>query len=88
MFTEWIIDGLAEGYVNVLKRRYIEDSGEKLQVGQDWRTSAQNSAEGREFIKSIVPENFYASILAVWGDSMSEKEHAEQTPDIQSSEQV
>lgn len=68
MYTEWIIDGLAEDYVNVLKRRYIEDAGEKLQVGQDWRTSAQNSVEGRKFIKSIVPENFYESILAVWGD--------------------
>lgn len=71
MFTEWIIDGLAKDYVDILKRRYIEDEGEKLQVGEDWRTSAQNSLEGREFIKSIVPENFYNSILAVWGDSPS-----------------
>lgn len=69
MFTEWIIDGLTRDYVNVLKRRYIEDEGERLQVGEDWRTSAQNSAEGREYIRTIVPENFYNSILAVWGET-------------------
>lgn len=66
MQEEWIIENLTVDYVNIVKLRYIEEEGQKLQVGQNWRTSAQNNEEGIAYIKSILPEKIYRVILTMW----------------------
>lgn len=66
MKEEWIIENLTIDYVNIIKMRYIEEEGQKLQVGQNWRTSAQNTLEGIEYLTSILPEKVLQSILIMW----------------------
>lgn len=74
MIEEWIIDGLTENYVNILKNNYIEENGEKLRVGENWRTSARNNQSGRKYIQSVVPENIWKAILAIWGEEPTEED--------------
>lgn len=66
MQEEWIIENLTIEYVNIIKIRYLEENGEKLQVGSNLRTSAQNNQEGINYLTSILPEKILKVILTMW----------------------
>lgn len=68
MITEKIIDMLTKDSVSIITKKFIEDNGEKLQVGDIHRCAYVNSKEGRVAIVSNEPEDVSSAVLAYWGD--------------------
>lgn len=71
------LDMLTEDSVSVLKQKYISVDGTDIKVGENVRNAYMNTQTGREQLKSILPEEYYNAVLAVWGDSPTMAEPAE-----------
>lgn len=71
------LDMLTEDSVSVLKQKYISVDGTDIKVGENVRNAYMNTQNGREQLKSILPEEYYNAVLAVWGDSPTMAEPAE-----------
>lgn len=69
MITEYALDMLNKDSVSVLKREYAEINGVKTQIGSNWRCAFSNSETGRKEIALLIPEEYVASVFAVWGDT-------------------
>ena len=67
MVTEKIIDMLTKDSVSIITKKFIEDNGEKLQVGKIHRRAYANSMTGRNAIISNEPEDISSTVLAYWG---------------------
>lgn len=65
---EITIDVLSKNSVSIVKTKYIEYDGNKMQVGDNIRTGYENSKKGRKYLKEEVPEPYLSSILVLWGD--------------------
>lgn len=68
---EIIIDVLTKDSVSIVKTKYIEYNGSKLQVGDNIRTGYENSVRGRQNLKEEIPDPYLLSILVLWGDEPS-----------------
>lgn len=62
------IDMLTENSVSILKQRFINDSGNLVQVGENHRKAYINSISGRLELAEL-PQNVQDSILAIWGNA-------------------
>lgn len=60
---------LNQDSVSIVFTKYIEYSGQKLQVGEAVRTAYTNSAQGRTELENQVPKPYLSAVLAVWGDT-------------------
>lgn len=68
MITEKIIDMLTKDSVSILTKKFVEDNGEKLQVGENHRCAYVNSIAGRELISTNEPEDISSTVLNFWGN--------------------
>lgn len=71
------LDMLTTDSVSILKQQYITINGEDVKIGDNNRNAYMNTQTGREQLKSILPEEYYNAVLAVWGDSPTMAEPAE-----------
>lgn len=62
------VTALTHNSVSILRQQFVDVDGETLKVGSDWRCAYMNSPLDRERLQSEVPDPYYSSILAVWGD--------------------
>ena len=72
-----ILDMLTTDSVSVLKQQYITVTGTDIRVGDNIRNAYMNTQTEREQLKSILPEEFYNAVMAVWGDTPSVNEPEE-----------
>lgn len=68
-YTEITLDLLTRDSVSVLIKTYANINGEKLQVGDNTRAAYANSPIGRQQIEETLPEDYVASVFALWGDT-------------------
>ena len=74
MITEKTIDMLTKDSVSILTKKFIEDEGEKLQVGKNHRCAYVNSKSGRERILTNEPEEVSSTVIQYWGDTPTVEE--------------
>lgn len=74
---EIYIDLLTRDYVNIRKKKTIEQDGVLYDV-TNWRTSYKNSLMGREKVEEEVPDPYRTAILAVWGDKPTREDSIEE----------
>lgn len=68
-YTEITLDLLTTASVSVLTKTYADINGVKTQVGENVRKAYANSPTGRERIKADLPEEYYNTVLTLWGDT-------------------
>ena len=73
-----ILDMLTTDSVSVLKQQYITVDGTDIRVGENVRNAYMNTQTERELLKSELPEEFYNAVIAVWGDTPTIAEPAEE----------
>jgi hypothetical protein len=68
MISEKTIDMLTKDSVSIITKKFIEEEGKRLQVGENHRCAYINSITGRESITANEPEDVSSVVLAYWGD--------------------
>ena len=69
MITEKTIDMLTKDSVSIKTLRFIEEEGQKYQVGGIHRCAYANSESGRKDLSENEPEDVSSTVLAFWGDT-------------------
>lgn len=67
------LDMLTPESVSVLKQQFITVNGVEMQVGSNERNSFSNTKEDREVLKNVLSDEYYAAVIAVWGEESEEK---------------
>ena len=67
--TKITLDMLTQDSVSVLKQQFLILNNTEMQVGGNIRNTYANSISGRKLIKSILPNEYYNAVIAVWGDT-------------------
>ena len=67
--TKITLDMLTQDSVSVLKQQFLILKDSEMQVGGNVRNTYVNSISGRKLIKSILPDEYYNAVIAVWGDT-------------------
>ena len=67
--TKITLDMLTQDSVSVLKQQFLTFNDVEMQVGSNIRNTYTNSVSGRKLIKSILPDEYYNAVIAVWGDT-------------------
>jgi hypothetical protein len=67
--TKITLDMLTQDSVSVLKQQFLTFNDVEMQVGSNIRNTYANSISGRKLIKSILPNEYYNAVIAVWGDT-------------------
>lgn len=63
------LDMLTQNSVSILKQKFIEIDGEETQVGNNVRNAYMNCVSDRTLIETLLPEDYYNAVIAVWGDA-------------------
>lgn len=71
------LDMLTSDSVSILKQQYITIDGADIKVGDNIRNAYMNTQTEREYLKEVLPEDYYNAVLAVWGDTPTVEEPAE-----------
>ena len=66
--TEFILDMLTTDSVSILQKKYFEFGGQKYYTA-NVRNAYMNSTKGREQIANILPSEYLAGVMAVWGST-------------------
>jgi hypothetical protein len=69
MIEKITLDMLTQDSVSIKKQQYIEQNGQKYEVGQPWRKAYVNSTQGRKQIQSEVPDPYKSVVMLMWGDT-------------------
>ena len=72
------LDMLTEKSVSVVKQGYTVIDGTEYAVGAPHRCAYSNSASGRARIQTDLPAEYAQAVLAVWGDTLTVEEGAEE----------
>ena len=72
--TKITLDMLTQDSVSVLKQQFLTFNDVEIQVGSNIRNTYTNSVSGRKLIKSILPNDYYNAVIAVWGDTPTVEE--------------
>lgn len=72
------LDMLTENSVSVVKQGYAVIDGTQYAVGSAHRCAYANSTGGRERIQADLPADYAQAVLAVWGDTPTVVEGAEE----------
>lgn len=60
------LDMLTKDSVSVLRQQFLNFNGEEMQVGGNIRNAYMNSKSGREQLKAVLSDEYYAAVMAVW----------------------
>ncbi len=71
------LDMLTKDSVSVLRQQFLTFNGEEMQVGGNIRNAYMNSKSGREQLKTVLSDEYYNAVMAVWGDNPTVDEPAE-----------
>ena len=63
------LDMLTKDSVSVLRQHFLTFNGEEMQVGGNIRNAYMNSKSGREQLKTVLSDEYYNAVMAVWGDN-------------------
>ena len=77
--TKITLDMLTQDSVSVLKQQFLILNDSEIQVGGNVRNTYANSISGRKLIKSILPDEYYNAVIAVWGDNRTIDESVEES---------
>lgn len=66
-YTEIVLDLLTPTSVNIVKKVFADINGIKTQIGPNVGSSYVNSPADRENLKKDLPEEYYNTILTLWG---------------------
>ena len=72
--TKITLDMLTQDSVSVLKQQFLTFNNVEMQVGGNIRNTYTNRISGRKLIKSILPNDYYNAVIAVWGDTPTVEE--------------
>lgn len=61
------LDMLTKDSVSVLRQQFLNYGGTEMQVGGNVRNAYMNSKSGREQLKAVLSDEYYAAVMAVWG---------------------
>nr|DAE95963.1 MAG TPA: hypothetical protein [Caudoviricetes sp.] len=67
------LDMLTPESVSVLKQQFITVNGVEMQVGSNERNSFSNTKEDREVLKNVLSDEYYAAVIAMWGEDNEEE---------------
>lgn len=67
--TKITLDMLTSDSVSVLKQQYITVDGIDIKVGDNVRNAYMNTQSEREQLRTLLPEEYYNAVMAVWGDT-------------------
>ena len=62
------LDMLTKDSVSVLRQQFLTFNGEEMQVGVNIRNAYMNDESGREQLKTVLSDEYYNAVMAVWGD--------------------
>lgn len=62
------LDMLTANSVSVVVQKYINYNGIVMPIGDITRNTYMNTVSEREFIKTILPIEYYNAVMAVWGN--------------------
>ena len=62
------LDMLTKDSVSVLRQQFINYNGTEMQVGENVRNAYMNSKSGREQLKTVLSDEYYNAVMAVWGE--------------------
>ena len=63
------LDMLTKESVSVLRQQFLNYNGVDMQVGENIRNAYENSPSGREQLKTVLSDEYYNAVMAVWGDN-------------------
>lgn len=72
-----ILDMLTSDSVSVLKQQFITVDGTDIKVGDNVRNTYMNTQTEREQLKTLLSEEYYNAVIAVWGDTPTVAEPTE-----------
>lgn len=61
------LDMLTKDSVSVLRQQFLNFNGEEMQVGGNIRNAYMNDESGREQLKTVLSDEYYNAVMAVWG---------------------
>lgn len=61
------LDMLTKDSVSVLRQQFLTFNGEEMQVDGNIRNAYMNSKSGREQLKTVLSDEYYNAVMAVWG---------------------
>ena len=62
------LDMLTANSGSVVVQKYINYNGIVMPIGDITRNTYMNTVSEREFIKTILPNEYYNAVMAVWGN--------------------
>lgn len=68
MYEEITLQDLDRDKVNVMRQKYIELEGTIYPIGDIFRRSYTNSANGRKQVQEEIAEPYFSAVMAVWGE--------------------
>ena len=71
------LDMLTKDSVSVLRQQFINYGGVDMQVGENIRNAYMNSKSGREQLKTVLSDEYYTAVMAVWGTESTVEEPTE-----------
>lgn len=60
------LDMLTNESVSVLRQQFLNFNGEEMQVGGNIRNAYSNNEDDRASLKSILSDEYYNAVMAVW----------------------
>ena len=63
------LDMLTKDSVSVLRQQFLNYDGVDMQVGENIRNAYSNNEDDRALLKSILSDEYYNAVMAVWGDN-------------------
>lgn len=61
------LDMLTKESVSVLRQQFLNYNGVDMQVGGNIRNAYMNDESGREQLKTVLSDEYYNAVMAVWG---------------------
>ena len=71
------LDMLTKDSVSVLRQQFLTFNGEEMQVGGNIRSAYMNDESGREQLKTVLSDEYYNAVMAVWGTEPTVEEPTE-----------
>ena len=75
--VKFTLDMLTKDSVSVLRLQFLTFNGEEMQVGGNIRNAYMNDESGREQLKTVLSDEYYNAVMAVWGTEPTVEEPTE-----------